>query len=66
MRKLVDYRIVVGLEMIDGQKHVEEEVRRLMTEGWEPHGGVTIDTRPHVGFNSAPVTISQAMVRYED
>ena len=49
--KVVDYRIVWAVLRTD----IEEKVRLLMESGWEPTGGVALDTKPNCVFYQAMV-----------
>jgi hypothetical protein len=54
--KIIDYRILEGFP-----SRVEEEVKRLMREGWQPFGGIGV-----IANSSLSLKVLQVMVKYED
>ena len=62
--KIIDYIIVDDLDEDSFAKPLEEKVRNLMENGWQPFGGVNLSYGEYAdrqGFRRA-----QAMVKYED
>jgi hypothetical protein len=55
-RKIVDYHIVC-----DTLVQIENAVLRVIQDGWEPLGGISIGIGPHNNMECA-----QAMVKYEN
>ncbi|MBT30900.1 MAG: hypothetical protein CMO01_14675 [Thalassobius sp.] len=58
-KKVVDYKIISS----SNPKYVEKEVKRLLTEGWELQGGVSIG---EVNRGGTMDGFCQAMVKYEE
>ena len=55
--KIIDYRILEGFP-----SRVEEDVKRLIRDGWQPYGG----GMGVVAHSTLSLKVLQVMVKYED
>ncbi|UZR93326.1 DUF1737 domain-containing protein [Chondrinema litorale] len=58
-KKVVDYKIISS----SNPKYVEKEVKRLLAEGWELQGGISIG---EVNRGGTMDSFCQAVVKYEE
>lgn len=58
--RITDYRIVEAIDSF----HFIEVIKRMIAEGWQPFGGISIAAIDHNNPNQA-ITYAQAMVLRE-
>jgi hypothetical protein len=56
---MIEYRI----EEYSTAQTLQESVKRLLKEGWEPQGSVSVAYKRTVGFNTPVMAYCQALVR---
>ena len=61
MKKIIDYKIVVG-NVISGELNLVNRVLEAIQEGWQPLGGVAVDADGMVLTGRE----YQVMVKYEE
>jgi hypothetical protein len=62
MQKIVDYKIVY---VINNSKKFEEDIKKLLKEGWLPYGAPTVSTSS-VAHGYTNTRFIQHMVKYDN
>ena len=59
----MEYKVVSNKyrTLHSGTQELEKEIAKLISNGWQPQGGIAITSHPDFSF-----TLAQAMVKYPD